>query len=71
MFLHIQRVVRIGSTDTEIKPELIHVDDIRRMREADSGGHDEPCVELVLSNEETIICQGSFETVEGAIDSLF
>lgn len=71
MFLHIQRVVRTGSTDTELKPELIRVDDIRRMRGVDPGGHDEPCTELVLSNEETVVCQGSFEDLARAIDSLF
>ena len=71
MFLHIQRVIRIGSTDTELKPELIRADLIERMRAVDPGGHDEPCVELVLGNEETVICQGSFEDIESAIDSLF
>jgi hypothetical protein len=71
MFLHIQRVIRSGSTDTELRPELVRVDLICQMRGVDPGGHDEPCTELVLSNDETIICQGSFEDMERAIDSLF
>jgi len=71
MFLRIQRVVRIGSTDTELKPELIRADLIQRMREVDPGGHDEQCTELVLDNEEVIVCQGSFEDIENALASLY
>ena len=71
MFLRIQRVVRIGSTDTELKPELIRADLIQRMRPVESGGHDEPCTELVLDNDEAIVCQGSFEDVESALASLY
>lgn len=77
MFLRIQRVVRIASADipgepcTVLKPELIRADLIQRIRAVDSGGHDEPCTELVLDNEEVIVCQGSFEDIESALSSLF
>ena len=71
MFLHIQRLNRRGSNEPPtLVEEVIRVDLIQRMRSIKVTDWDEPCTELVLDNDETVVCQGTFTDVLRALDEV-
>jgi hypothetical protein len=72
MFIQVQVLKREGANvPPTVVQEVLRVDLIQRMREIEVSDWDEVCTELILDNEETIVCQGSLRTHLEALDELF
>jgi len=71
MFIHLYTLKRIGSTEPLVlQEEVIRIDLIQRIREIECHGWDEPCTELLLENEEKLICQGTLRDIVQALDEV-
>lgn len=71
MFIRLHVLNREASNvPPTLSEEVLRVDLIQRIRSIEVGDWNEPCTQLILDNEETIICQGSLQDVLQALDEL-
>jgi len=69
MFIHLQILNRRGANEPPtLREEVLRIDLIQRMRPIEVTDWGEPCTQLILDNEQTIVCQGTFRDVLMALD---
>ena len=71
MFIELDVLKRRGSNEPPtVSTEILRVDLIQRIRAIEVGDVDGPCVELILDNEEKVICQGTLADVKAALEQV-
>ncbi len=71
MFLHIQVLTRRGANiPPTLSEQLLRIDRIQRMCPIEVSDWDKPCTELILDNEESITCEGTFEDLLRALNEV-
>jgi hypothetical protein len=71
MFIQLHVLNRKGANvPPTVVQEVLRIDLIQRMRAIEVSDFDEPCTELILDNEETIVCQGELADHLRALDEV-
>ncbi len=72
MFVQVHRLQRRGANEPPAETEeIIRVDLIQRIRLAGQGDVEGPCCDLILDNDETILCRGDMADIRMAINEAF
>ena len=71
MFIHLYVLKRQGgNVRPELVEEVLRIDLIQRMRGIEVSDWEEACTELLLENEEKLVCQGTLQSIMQALDEV-